>query len=169
MKTSINPARPVPLCSCILAVSFALFLTVPPLSAANPTDYQQKRTAIRKLINETMANDKLQAVLLGVSVEGKELLILAEGETMTGVPATADMHFRNGNVAVAYMGNLFYQLVDAGIVKADDPVGKWLPDLPESQTVTLEMLINGTAGYPDFMPMNLFQKKLYSISGRRRN
>ncbi|WP_339673054.1 serine hydrolase domain-containing protein [uncultured Gimesia sp.] len=162
MKTSNNSARPVTLCSCFLAVSFALFLTVFPLAAANPTDYQQKLPAIRKLITETMAKDKLQAVLLGVSVEGKELLILAEGETMTGVPATADMHFRNGNVAVAYMGNLFYQLVDDGIVKADDPVGKWLPDLPESQTVTLEMLINGTAGYPDFMPMDLFQKKLYA-------
>ncbi len=124
--------------------------------------YQKKLPVIQKLVTEVLKKEKLKAVLLGITVEGKELLILTEGETMTGVPATPDMHLRNGNIAVAYMGNLFYQLVDAGIVKADDPVGKWMPDLPEAKTVTLEMLLNGTAGYPDFVPMEIFQKKFYA-------
>ncbi len=124
--------------------------------------YQEKLPAIQKLVTDVMIKEKLKAILLGITVEGKELLILAEGETMTDIPATPDMHLRNGNVAVAYMGNLFYQLVDAGIVKADDPVDKWMPDLPEAKTVTLEMLLNGTAGYPDFVRMEIFQKKFYA-------
>jgi D-alanyl-D-alanine carboxypeptidase len=124
--------------------------------------YQEKLPAIKKLVTDVLAKEKLKAVLLGITVEGKEVLILATGETMTGVPATPDMHLRNGNVAVAYMGNLFYQLVDAGIVSADDPVGRWIPDLPEAETVTLEMLLNSTAGYPDFMPMEAFRKKFYA-------
>jgi CubicO group peptidase (beta-lactamase class C family) len=35
-------------------------------------------------------------------------------------------------------------------VKLDDTIDKWLPDLPESDTVTLKMLTNQTSGYPDF-------------------
>ncbi len=33
---------------------------------------------------------------------------------MTGVPATPDMHFRNGAVAIAYIGTVLLQLQDKG-------------------------------------------------------
>ncbi|EFK11160.1 beta-lactamase [delta proteobacterium NaphS2] len=124
--------------------------------------YAEKIPAILALVANAMEQEKLNAVLLGITVEGEELLTLADGESMTGVPTTANMHLRNGSVAVAYMGSLLYRLVDAGIVKAGDAVGKWLPDLPESQNVTLEMLINGTSGYPDYVPMDAFLEKFYA-------
>ncbi|QDT43632.1 D-alanyl-D-alanine carboxypeptidase precursor [Gimesia alba] len=162
MTISVNSPRAATSHCWMLTLSLALVFAVPGRISAESRDYQSKLPEIRKLVSDTMAREKLQAVLLGITVEGKELLILAEGESMTGVPATADIHFRNGNIAVAYMANLFYQLVDAGIVRADDPVGKWLPQLPAAQAVTLEMLINGTAGYPDFMPMETFQKQFYA-------
>lgn len=149
----------------LVSVNLALVLTAPGMAIGQSTDlakYQATLPAIRQLVTEVMAREKLKAVLLGITVEGQELLILAEGETMTGVPATVDMHFRNGNIAVAYIGNLFYQLVDEGIVSADDPICMWLPELPAANCVTLEMLLNGTAGYPDFMPMDAFRKKLYA-------
>lgn len=162
MTILVNSPRAAASLYGILLLNLVLFFAIPGMVSAESTDYQAKLPEFRKLVKDTMAHEKLQAILLGITVEGKELLILAEGESMTGVPATADMHFRNGNIAVAYMGNLFYQLVDAGIVRANDPVGKWLPELPAAQAVTLEMLINGTAGYPDFMPMETFQKQFYA-------
>ena len=145
----------------IFAVIFA-FSGVVIAESNDLAAYQAQRAAIQKLVTDTVQQEKLQAVVLGITVGGQELLMLAEGEAMPGVPATPDLHLRNGNVAVAYMGNLFYQLVDAGIVQADDPVGKWLPALPEAHAVTLEMLLNGTAGYPDFVPMESFQEKFYA-------
>jgi CubicO group peptidase (beta-lactamase class C family) len=60
------------------------------------------------------------------------------------------MHVRNGNVAVAYMATLLLRLVDQGEVALDDPLATWLPDLPDAGQVTLRMLTNMTAGYPDF-------------------
>ncbi|QDU51250.1 serine hydrolase domain-containing protein [Gimesia panareensis] len=149
----------------LLTALFTSLMAATPSAFAESQDQQawsKNLSSVRKLVQETMQQGKLKSVLLGISVEGKEVLMLAEGESMTGVPATIDMHLRNGNIAVAYLGNLFYQLVDAGAVKADDPVGKWLPDLPEANSVTLEMLLNGTSGYPDFMPMPAFEKRLYA-------
>src|SRR5262249_44737130 len=72
------------------------------------------------------------------------------GESMTGVPATTAMHFRNGAVAFAYMGTLLMQFVDEHKVKLDDTIERWMPDLPEANKVTLKMLANQTSGYPDY-------------------
>ncbi len=147
-----------------ITITVALFAACSGSSESSQSSsiYAEKIPAILALVTDVMEQEKLNAVLLGITVEGEELLTLANGESMTGVPATHDMHLRNGNVAVAYMGYLLYRLVDAGIVNADDPVGMWLPDLPESQNVTLEMLINGTSGYPDYVRMDAFVEKFYA-------
>jgi D-alanyl-D-alanine carboxypeptidase len=76
---------------------------------------------------------------------------LAMGESMTGVPATPEMHFRNGAVAISYLGTVLLQLVDEGKVALDDTIDEWLPDALASKKVTLRMLINCTSGYPDYV------------------
>jgi CubicO group peptidase (beta-lactamase class C family) len=66
------------------------------------------------------------------------------------VPATTSMHFRNGAVVISYMSTLLLRLVDEGKVKLDDQISKWLPNLRDSNRVTLRMLASMTAGYHDF-------------------
>ncbi len=51
----------------------------------------------------------------------------AWGESMTGVPATPDMRFRNGAVAIAYLGTLLLQLRDKGAIELDDALGDLVP------------------------------------------
>jgi CubicO group peptidase (beta-lactamase class C family) len=109
-----------------------------------------------------MAQHHLQAVILQVRIADEELVTAALGESMTGVPATADMHFRNGAVAIAYMTTLLLQFVDQGLVSLDDPLAAWLPDLPDAERVTMRMLANMTAGYPDFVQNAQFQTEVYA-------
>ena len=59
-----------------------------------------------------MAQAHLKAVIVRVTVDGKEVVTQAVGESMTGVPATTDMHFRNGAVAISYVSTLLLMLVD---------------------------------------------------------
>jgi CubicO group peptidase (beta-lactamase class C family) len=106
--------------------------------------------AIVAIARDLMEQQDLKAVILRVTIDGQEVVTAALGESMTGVPATTDMHVRNGNVAVAYMATLLLRLVDQGEVALDDPLATWLPDLPDAGQVTLRMLTNMTAGYPDF-------------------
>jgi CubicO group peptidase (beta-lactamase class C family) len=91
----------------------------------------------------------LRAVILRVAMGGDEIVTVALGESMSGEPATADMHFRNGAVAISYMSTLLLIFVDRGMVSLDDPIVTWLPDLPDADRVTLRMLANHTSGYPD--------------------
>jgi CubicO group peptidase (beta-lactamase class C family) len=118
--------------------------------AASSSSSSKQADAIRGIVREAMEANHLKAVLVSVRVDGKDVLTEAFGETLPGVPATTDMHFRNGAVAFQYVTNLLMQFVDKGTVSLDDTIDRWLPDLPDADTVTLRMLANQTAGYPDF-------------------
>jgi CubicO group peptidase (beta-lactamase class C family) len=108
-------------------------------------------TDIVSIARDAMAEFDLRAVILRVVIDGEEIVTEALGESMTGVPATTDMHFRNGAVAIAYMATALLQLVDQGVVGLDDSLSRWLPDLPNAEQVTLRMLSNMTAGYADYV------------------
>ena len=105
---------------------------------------------ITRIVEEAMASLDLKAVIAEVQVGDRILTTQAFGESVTGVDATTDMHFRNGAVAFSYVSNLLLQYVDDGTVSLDDTIDQWAPELPESDTVTLLMLTNQTTGYPDF-------------------
>src|SRR5215212_2525855 len=108
-----------------------------------------------------MEKPHLKAVLAKVTRGTGEVATLAMGESMTGVPATPEMHFRNGAVAISYLGTVLLQLVDEGKVALDDTIDEWLPDALASEKVTLRRLINCTSGYPDFVAVKSFVDALY--------
>ena len=103
------------------------------------------------IAQKALVADHLNAVILEVTVDGKPLVTKALGVSMPGVPATTGMHFRNGAVAISYMSTLLLEYVDEHKVSLDDPVSRWLPDLPDASQVTLKMLANMTSGYADFV------------------
>lgn len=111
-------------------------------------------------LDRAMASYPLKAVLIGISEDGEEPWLAARGESMTGVPATPDMRFRNGAVAITYLGMLLLRLAEEEVVALDDPVAKWFPDYPKADVVTLEMLIRGTSGYADYVTDERFLKML---------
>jgi CubicO group peptidase (beta-lactamase class C family) len=108
------------------------------------------------IARDAMERYNLRAVILRVTIDGKEIVTTALGESMSGVPAATDMHFRNGAVAIAYVATVLLRLVDQGKVGLDDPISTWLPELPESDRVTLRMLVNMTSGYNDHVKNQQF-------------
>src|SRR5829696_3437112 len=123
---------------------------------------EEATARIDAIIGEAMTKYDLKAVLAGVSIDGKPLTLTASGESMTGVPATRDMHFRNGAVAIAYIGTVLLQLADKGVLGVDDRLSRWFPDYPKADQVTLTMLINGTSGYADYVTDPSFIQLLYA-------
>ena len=120
------------------------------------------KARIDEIVRQTMAKRDLKAVLAGFSVDGQPPSLFAWGSSMTGVPATPDMHFRSGAVAIAYIGTVLLQLHDKGMLGVDDKLAKWFPDYPKAEQVTLTMLINGTSGYADYVTDDSFIKRLYA-------
>jgi CubicO group peptidase (beta-lactamase class C family) len=121
-------------------------------------DVKQRIDAI---VGEAMARHGLKAVLAGFAVGEGPPSLIARGESMTGVPATSDMHFRNGAVAIAYIGTVLLRLHDAGALDLEDRLSKWFPHYPRADEITLTMLINGTSGYADYVTDDGFLRDYY--------
>ena len=132
----------------VLAVIAACALTVAvrPQSASAAS----ARTRIDALLRGAIAHHGIRAAIVQATVAGRPVITKAYGDSMTGVPATTKMHFRNGAVAISYMSTLLLRLVDEGKVSLDDPVSEWLPHLRDARQVTLGMLVGMTAGYHDY-------------------
>ena len=121
-----------------------------PLSTQPATVDSEAAAAIVAMAQEAMTQYDLKAVILSVSIGTQTVVTTALGESMTGVPATTHMHFRNGNVAVSYLATVLLQLVDQRRVCLDDPLATWLPSLPHAERITLRMLAASRSGYVDY-------------------
>ena len=110
-----------------------------------------KEATVDAAVQQAMTDLHLRSVIVRVTIDGEEIITKAYGESMTGVPATTDMHFRNGAVAISYVSTALLQLVDEGKVSLDDKVSTWLPEIPHSDEVTLGQLAQMTSGYTDYV------------------
>jgi CubicO group peptidase (beta-lactamase class C family) len=146
---------------CALVVLTACAPAVAP-PAPTPSTDPAKADAVMRIVDDVMKQSHLKAVIVRVTQDGAEVATRAVGESMTGVPATPAMHFRNGAVAIWYVSTLLLRLVDEKKVSLDDKLSKWLPDVPNSDRVTLRQLAQMTSGYVDYVIGNTeFDKALY--------
>jgi CubicO group peptidase (beta-lactamase class C family) len=164
----------MPLAQRLLVIACALTLftgcapgALPTQSPISTTD-TAKADAVMRIVRDTMAQVHLKAVIVRVTVGGKEIVTQALGESMTGVPTTTNMHFRNGAVAISYVSTLLLKLTDEKKVSLDDKLSKWLPEIPHADRVTLGQLAQMTSGYVDYVIGNTaMNNALYANPFRR--
>jgi CubicO group peptidase (beta-lactamase class C family) len=145
MTWSVGRTRVVALGAAFACLG-AFFVT-----QADPASAASRKARIDATIRQAIKTQGINAVIVDVNVAGKRIIRKAYGESLRGVRATVDMHFRTGNVVAPYMTTVLLRLVDQGKVKLDDPVSKWLPGIPQANRVTLRMLAGMTTGYHDYI------------------
>lgn len=111
---------------------------------------------LAELFRDAHQKHGLAALIAGVWRQDEKVLTVALGESMTGVPATEAMHYRAGGVGYICIGIALLRFAERGSLRLDDPVSRWFPKLPQAETVTLRMLANCTAGYPDYVKAQAF-------------
>ncbi len=131
---------------CALAVA-AMFLSVAPASGgATP-----QSSKIQSMVRAVMKQYHVKALIVQVRSNGSNVYTGALGESMSGVPATPDMHFRNGAMAFTYMSTMLLRLADLKKVTLDTKLSRFRPDLPYANSITLKNLANMTSGYADYV------------------
>lgn len=118
-----------------------------------PAQVGDDGAAVVRIVDEEARARGLTSVLYRVTRGDEVVAHGAWGTSMTDVPADTSMHFRNGNVAFAYMATLLLVMAESGEVELDDTIATWLPglDVPDADQVTLGMLALNTSGYPDYV------------------
>jgi CubicO group peptidase (beta-lactamase class C family) len=137
----------------VFAVATVAGCTLPHITAPQPKpgSTAAKSDAVMRVVRDFMTQAHLKAVIVRVTQDGQKAVTEAVGDSMTGVAATPDMHFRNGAVAISYVATLLLKLVDENKVSLDDKLSKYLPDFPNADRVTLGQLAQMTSGYPDYV------------------
>jgi CubicO group peptidase (beta-lactamase class C family) len=167
-------AYAVPAIACVLTVAACSQSTTggqaaPPV--ATPTASTAPSGALQQQIDsiskQAMAQDGLKALIVRVTIDGKNAYTAAMGESMTGVPATTDMKVRNGFVAYMYETTMLMEFVDQHRISLDDKLAKYLPDLPRANDVTIKMLANSTSGYADFVYQSALINGIYTNPFRK--
>ncbi len=108
-------------------------------------------TTIQNVVRSSMAANHLKAAIVQVRSNGTTIFTGAFGDSMTGVPATPDMHFRNGALAFTYMATLLLEFVDQKKLTLETTLSNYLPGLPNADRVTLRQLAQMTSGYADYV------------------
>jgi CubicO group peptidase (beta-lactamase class C family) len=70
-------------------------------------------------------------------------------DVTTGAPVTDDTVFCLASLGKTMVAALTLAQVSRGLLLLDEPVGRWLPDVPGAGVVTPRMLLTHTSGYPD--------------------
>ncbi len=65
-------------------------------------------------------------------------------------PPSRDDHTRIGSITKTFTVILLLQLVDQKLVSLEDPIGKYVPGLPNGDSATLRMLSSMTSGIPSY-------------------
>ncbi|MFC9734574.1 serine hydrolase domain-containing protein [Streptomyces roseolus] len=128
--------------------------------ARTPGPLSQDARRVLDVARKARKDLRLKAVLLRVTVDGREVVTGALGESMTGVPAEPDMRFRAGSVAFAHIGTALLRLVEQRRVGLDDTVERWLPEVPRAREITLRMLASNTSGLHDYVTDPAFGAEL---------
>src|SRR5262245_5177572 len=130
--------------------AFGLLITLPGLvRSAEPV------TAAEELLKQRFPADKPGAAVLIVHNAQPVLMAgygLADIEKKTAI--TADTQFDLASVSKQFTAMAVMILAERGKLNYDDPVRKWIPELPEFESprpIKLRDLLGHTSGLPDYL------------------
>jgi len=138
--------------------------TTPPPSVAPPTPSPSPAPSASPVVPKAMAarlDRALRSAQKTLQLPGVEAtVIFPDGSTWTGVRGLADAKtgrrvrpdtpFAMASVTKTFTAALILRYVDKGRIRLDDRLSKWLPAWPNARAITIRMLLNHTAGIPDY-------------------
>ena len=118
----------------------------------------------RQRVQELVLADKFAGAVL-VAKNGQPIFAQAYGlaDREHHVPNTLYMRFRMGSMNKMFTAVATLQLVKAGKLKLDEPIGKYLTDYPNKELaskVTIRQLLSHTGGTGDFFGPEYNQHRL---------
>jgi D-alanyl-D-alanine carboxypeptidase len=106
----------------------------------------------QRQLDQWRAHTKVPAVVGSVRVDGALVwhgVSLADGPG-SDVAISAASQFPIYSITKTFTAVCLLRLDQAGLLSIDDPITRWIPDLPVPSAVTLSRLLCHTSGVPDY-------------------
>ena len=147
-----------------LALALATLLAIPSPVLAGRSAVQAQN--IEALVARHAELDLFSGTVI-VADHGKVVYAGAHGEANKDhrIPNRLDTSYNIGSIGKALTAVAIMQLVEAGKLRLDDKLATFLPDFPfpEKDTITIQQLLNPSAGLGDYMAHEDYKRKMSSI------
>jgi CubicO group peptidase (beta-lactamase class C family) len=153
--------RLVALVTAALAVAFA-----PPSGSAPPrldgrgspgladaqTFSPAEQREVGRIVRAALTKSGVPSASIAVVRGDRIIFVGAYGKAILNPPrsATTDTRYDIGSVSKQFTATLILMLADERRLGLDDKVSRYLPDLPEADSVTIRQLLAQTSGYPSY-------------------
>jgi len=117
------------------------------------------RPQINALLADTMTSG---AVVYVQSPNGDWLASFGTAVRGTNTPIPTTAHFRVGSVTKTWTGTVILQLVQEGKIALSDPIGKYVPNVPNGDQITIEQLLTMRSGLYNYSTSLAFNQTLDS-------
>lgn len=126
-----------------------LWLALVVLTLPRPAMAETRVEAMRAAVETIRAEANIPAMGLGVIDDGEVVFLGGFGE-VDGRAATEHDRFRAASISKLLTGQAVMQLVQAGKLRLDDDVGRWLPALSD-RGLTIRHLLSHRSGLRDLV------------------
>jgi CubicO group peptidase (beta-lactamase class C family) len=119
------------------------------------TSHAELTRVVDSLANAFITNRETGSPGVSIAVvRGSDTLVMKGwglADLENDVPATAQTVYRIGSITKQFTAAAVMQLVQDGKVKLDEPIGTYLPTLPEAwRAATVRQFLNHTSGVPSY-------------------
>ncbi len=110
-------------------------------------------TQIDELVTETLKEDKVPAISIGVFQKDSIILTKGYGHVSSDIPTTIETHFHFGSITKTFVAIAIMQLEEMGLVDLDKPIVHYIPEFEMKsgsfQLITIRHLLSNSSGMPD--------------------
>jgi D-alanyl-D-alanine carboxypeptidase len=153
---------------CVFALSLFVCLVVSACSSARAPTTQVTPTVgvpaftarLQPLLEAKMQQLHIPGAIIFVDDpgQGSWTTTLGTSDLAARVPMNVNSYMRIGSITKTFTATVILQLVDEGKLRLDDPVAKYLPQVPNGTNTTIRELLNMTSGLFDYSTDQDFQQ-----------
>ncbi|GGI99378.1 serine hydrolase domain-containing protein [Streptomyces brasiliensis] len=146
--------------------SGAVTATEPP--SPSKAEVRKLTPAVERQIDATVRRVMKEAKVPGVTVgiwmpeQGRYVKSYGVADKATRRPMDPDLNMRIGSETKTFTVTALLELVDKGAVSLDDPIGKYVSDVPNGDSITLRQLAGMRSGLFNYTEDDDFFKALTS-------
>lgn len=136
------------------------------ITAADPDAPTSAR--LDSAINEVLKSAGVPGAIVGVwGPKGKYVRTFGVSNTATHAPMQTDFYHRIGSVTKTFTVTAVLQLVDEGKLGLDDPIAKYVDEVPNGNKITLRELARMQSGLFNYSMSLVFSRDLEADPRRR--
>jgi len=145
----------------LAAIVFVSGCTKPEAEPARATgrELDSRAAVLQQIVSDVKETNRIPGLVVAVARSGEEPLVATAGvaDRERGIAVSPDTMFFTGSISKNLFATVALRMVDQGRLTLDTPLATYV-DWPRGDETTLRMLLDHTAGIPEYLTRDRFAK-----------